>query len=160
MQGSCTPPFNIPEQINLQLAAHDVIVAAFVSYHGDADAPRSFDTPVALIGKSADPAAMAPVSGVFHSYTEPIVASANPDMNETGRNYTMSFVRFNNLNPRTRYYYKVKGPGYVLKKQEKNPFLPRICAWALVRLLLKRGGGERKPSVTPRCGSLQLSAFS
>ena len=121
MQGSCTPPFNIPEQINLQLAAHDVIVAAFVSYHGDADAPRSFDTPVALIGKSADPAAMAPVSGVFHSYTEPIVASANPDMNETGRNYTMSFVRFNNLNPRTRYYYKVKGPGYVLKSKKKTP---------------------------------------
>ena len=35
VKGFCTPPLYVPEQLNLQLASRDIVVAAFVSYHGN-----------------------------------------------------------------------------------------------------------------------------
>lgn len=95
----CTAPLNTPEQINLQLATRDVVVAAFVTYHGQDDAPTPLDVPVAMVGTSSDESAMISISGIFHAYREPLA----PSTKETGRNYTMSFVRFGGLEPRTQY---------------------------------------------------------
>ena len=99
----CTPPLHTPEQINLQLASHDVVVAAFVSYHNAP--PPAAAAPQAELGLSPG-ALTTTLAGVAHHYREPLAPSAS----ETGRNYTMSFVRFGGLAPRTRYYYRVKGP--------------------------------------------------
>jgi hypothetical protein len=95
MPGFCTPPMSTPEQINLQYAAKDIVVAAFVTYEdGLPTAP-----PTASFGE--EHGEMKTLSGISHWYVAPVV-------NTTGRNYTISFIKFENLKPATRYSYKVK----------------------------------------------------
>ena len=85
----CTPPKSHVEQLNLQLAAPDTVVASFVTYEDLPTAP-----PVAMLGTSDNPTTQ--VTGVSHKYTPP------------GRTYIMHYIKFGNLKPRTTYYYKVK----------------------------------------------------
>lgn len=95
----CVPPKGIPEQINLQIAATDVVVASFVSF--DVEVPGPNELPVAMIG--TDPSTLTKsVNGISHPY------AALSKVEST--NYTLSFVKFANLEPRQVYYYKVK-PG-------------------------------------------------
>ena len=61
----CVPPKGVPEQINLQIAATDVVVASFVSF--DVEIPSSDELPVAMIG--TDPSKLTKtVSGIFGLY--------------------------------------------------------------------------------------------
>lgn len=85
----CTPPNSHVEQLNLQLAAPDTVVASFVTYEDLSTSP-----PVAMLGTSKDD--MVKVTGVSHLYAPP------------GRTYIMSYIKFGPLKPRTTYYYKVK----------------------------------------------------
>eukprot|EP00940_MAST-03C_sp_MAST-3C-sp2_P001556 g1556.t1 len=95
----CVPPKGIPEQINLQVAAPDVVVASFVSF--DESVPGPQDVPTAMIGES--PTTMTKmIKGISHPY------AALSKQEKT--NYTLSFIKFANLTSRTKYYYKVK-PG-------------------------------------------------
>ena len=48
--GHCTPPMGVPEQINLQYAAADTLVAAFVTYETE----KSTAPPVASFGAKGD----------------------------------------------------------------------------------------------------------
>jgi len=85
----CTPPPSHVEQLNLQLAAPDTVVASFVTYESLPTSP-----PIAMLGTSVD--SMVQVAGVSHKYTPP------------GRTYIMHYIKFGPLKPRTTYYYKVK----------------------------------------------------
>ena len=89
-QGYCTPPMSVPEQINLQYAAADIVVAAFVTY--EKSLPKA--PPVASFGVEGGKPTQ--LTGISHWYT-------NGD-----RNYTLNFVKFSGLKPATRYTYKVK----------------------------------------------------
>merc|ERR1719326_1526006 len=88
-QAYCNPPSNVVEQLNLQLAASDVVVASFITYETLPNKPA-----MAMLGLSED--SMQPVEGVSHKYTPP------------GRTYIMHYVPFRNLEPRKQYFYKVK----------------------------------------------------
>lgn len=81
----CMPPDSVPEQINLQMAAPDALVASFVTYEALPTEP-----PVAMLGLS--PQSMQPVTGVSHFY--------NP--HGSNRTYILSYVKFSNLKERTR----------------------------------------------------------
>jgi len=91
----CEPPNGVPEQINLQIAAPDVVVASFVTF----DTMKTPGAPVAMLGTSEDN--MWPLTGVQHPYAALSKIEA--------RNYTLNFVRFADLLPRQTYFYKVKG---------------------------------------------------
>lgn len=66
-----------------------MVVASFVTYEALPTNP-----PEAMLG--TDPNAMSLVKGVSHYYQPP------------NRTYVLSFVKFGNLKPRTKYYYKVR----------------------------------------------------
>jgi hypothetical protein len=85
----CTPPSSTVEQLNLQLAASHVVVAAFVTYEDLPAGPA-----VAMLGTSKDSLRL--IEGVSHKYTPP------------GRTYIMHYVPLRGLMPRQTYYYKVK----------------------------------------------------
>jgi len=99
----CTPPVGIPEQINLQLAAPDVTVASFVTF--DFRVPNSTELPEALFGDS--PETLTSVIGISHPYRKLSVAE--------NTNYTFHFIKFDQLEPRKKYWYKVRSgmPGAV-----------------------------------------------
>lgn len=88
-QAYCSPPNSVVEQLNLQLAASDVVVASFITYENLPAKPA-----IAMFGTSESN--MQEVEGVSHKYTPP------------GRSYIMHFVPFRNLTDRQQYYYKVK----------------------------------------------------
>lgn len=90
----CTPPTAVPEQLNLQVAAPDVVVASFVTFETEATP----EPPVAMFG--SDQHHLKPVTGVSHLYQALSTAEHN--------NYTFHFVRFAGLEPRKTYFYKVK----------------------------------------------------
>eukprot|EP00656_Telonema_subtile_P040233 TRINITY_DN452_c0_g1_i1.p1 TRINITY_DN452_c0_g1~~TRINITY_DN452_c0_g1_i1.p1 ORF type:complete len:602 (-),score=155.73 TRINITY_DN452_c0_g1_i1:145-1950(-) len=92
----CTPPTSVPEQINLQVAAPDVVVASFVTF--EARPPLPTETPVAMFGSSETD--LQPVQGVSHLYGHLSQAEHT--------NYTLHFIKFGDLEPRKNYYYKVK----------------------------------------------------
>ena len=78
----------------LQVASPTTIIAAFVTF----EKPGAVPAPVARLGKKADLSDAKQIAGVHRMYTE------------TGadhRVYTMSFVRFTDLEPRTKYFYSV-----------------------------------------------------
>jgi hypothetical protein len=93
----CTPPKYTPEQINLQLAASDVVVVGFVTYE---DAKPSAP-PVAMFGTSKQN--MKEVLGVSHWYSPPHRNGSTPFTPA----YTMSYVKFE-VAERTNYFYQVK----------------------------------------------------
>eukprot|EP00729_Bicosta_minor_P009103 gene9103-12667_t len=62
----CTAPTDIPEQINLQVAAPGVIVVGFVTYSTSLTAT---EMPIAMFGEKG--AAPAKVTGVTHKYSPP-----------------------------------------------------------------------------------------
>ena len=95
----CDAPFSTPEQINLQLAASDVLVVSFVTFeHALPSAPPQASWQE--VG-AADAAAATVSNGVAHWYT-------TSHANETKRNYVMNFVRFAGLAPRKQYTYSVR----------------------------------------------------
>jgi len=89
-QEYCTPAQSTVEQLNLQLASSDTVVAAFVTYESLPSSP-----PEAMIGTS--PSKLSAVSGVAHEYSP-----------SSDRKYIMNYVTFRGLSPRKTYYYKVK----------------------------------------------------
>ena len=72
--GYCSPPMSVPEQINLQYAAADIVVAAFVTYEDQLPS----NAPTAMFGEESAKAKQ--LTGVSHWYV-------NGD-----RNYTLNFV--------------------------------------------------------------------
>eukprot|EP01047_Picozoa_sp_COSAG01_P082740 COSAG01_NODE_17024_length_1184_cov_1.425806_1_plen_277_part_10 len=117
----CMPQMWIPEQINLQYASQDTVVAAFVTYE---PVPPSAMA-VAALREAADDttAAASQLTGVSHwlSFTplksgcqKPGTAhgcnhqTSNYSLNDSQRNYTMHFVKLAGLKPATKYTYKVK----------------------------------------------------
>ena len=99
--GYCMPPLGFAEQINLQLASDDVVIASYVTY----EAAKPTSAPEARFGTSES--SMRTVSGVTHWYTES--TAKTKDGAHTGRNFSMHFVRLGPLKPRTKYFYAVKG---------------------------------------------------
>eukprot|EP00756_Hemistasia_phaeocysticola_P036841 Hpha_TRINITY_DN16663_c1_g2::TRINITY_DN16663_c1_g2_i1::g.181626::m.181626 len=89
-QQYCNAAQHTVEQLNLQLASSDTVVAAFVTYETLPTSP-----PEAMIGTSESE--MSKVEGVSHEY------SPSKD-----RKYIMNYVTFKGLSPRKTYYYKVK----------------------------------------------------
>lgn len=101
--GYCMNPQGIPEQINLQLASHDTVVAAFVTYE---DA-KPTNPPQAKIAESAGALnSTSALLGVTHWYVESRATTKTGD--HDGRNFSMHFVKFDALKPRTRYFYTLK----------------------------------------------------
>lgn len=81
----CKPPQSVPEQINLQLAASDVIVAGFVTYE---ELPVS--PPVAMFGKKGG--AMKLITGVSHAYN-PGGHHSLGNQTSSSVPYIMSFIK-------------------------------------------------------------------
>lgn len=102
---SCSAPYSVPEQINLQLAASDVLVVSFVTFQQALPhhPPEARWGPAAAAGTAADDNAAAPVisKGVAHWYSTSHSAGAK-------RNYVMNFVRFTGLTARQKYTYSVR----------------------------------------------------
>lgn len=80
--GYCTAPELVPEQINLQLAEGNVVVASFVTYEKSRPAAPA----VAMFG--SDPNNMQSVTGITHTYVLP----------DTGRTYYLHFVKLSGEN--------------------------------------------------------------
>lgn len=102
----CSAPKSHVEQLNLQVAAPDTIVASFVTYEALPAGP-----PVAMLSTSplADGGAATQLQGVSHSYSfQPKPCKAPAVCPAPNRTYIMHYVKFPALSPRTRYYYKVK----------------------------------------------------
>ena len=110
---NCLPQLFIPEQINLQYGAADTIVAGFVTYER---APPDQGAMATLVEAGAGSPAAAPagqqqqLSGVSHwlDFTPPGSSSHTHNISWAPRNYTMHFVKFAGLKPRTNYTYKVR----------------------------------------------------
>ena len=102
----CRSARGVPEQINLQLASSTTIVVGFVTF----ESALPGDPPTAEFGKLA--AAPVSLTGVSHWYMEKSGPKCNfPNTGpcvQDGRNYTMSFIKFANLEPGASYTYRVK----------------------------------------------------
>ena len=86
------------EQLNLQVAAPDVVVASFVTRDTLHTAQTS--PPVGQIGSSRADAEKNPVGGISHFY--PALSTAE------GSNYTLHFIKFGGLVPGQTDTYRVK----------------------------------------------------
>jgi hypothetical protein len=91
----CDPPSSSVEQLNLQLAHGQTVVASFITYEA-----MPSDPPVAMLGTAPSLDDAVTLHGLTHDYKPP-TAVAHAD-------YQMHFVKFTGLKPRTHYYYKVK----------------------------------------------------
>ena len=96
----CISRLNSPEQINVQIAAPDTVVLAFVTF--EKVAPTA--PPEALVGRESG--ALKPVSDagggdVTHTFVT----------GDGSRTYYMHFVTLRELEPRGTYYYKVRSGG-------------------------------------------------
>ena len=101
----CMPPRGVPEQINLQLAKQDTVIASFVTY--EAAPPGPGEHPVAMFGKSGQSVEhWQRVGGISHWLHDKVNDSSLIDVN---RNYTFHFIKFPALEPGETYIYKVKG---------------------------------------------------
>ena len=101
----CEAPTYVPEQLNLQLAASDVIVAAFITY--EPTLPTA--PPVAMVGKKGG--AMTQLSGVSHIYNPGKHRDLKNETVGSSQPYIMHFIKFTTDEPRTDYEYKVKSGG-------------------------------------------------
>ena len=111
---TCTAPVSYPEQINLQIAASDVVVVSFVTF--EPQLPTA--PPVAQLRTVGSSSWSSDITGVAHRFTtshaphsqfcdESLPASI-PCLR---RNYTLSFVRLSDLTPRHGYEYRVRSGG-------------------------------------------------
>jgi hypothetical protein len=102
----CRSSKGVPEQINLQIASAGTVVVGFVTF----ETVMPAEPPVALFGKEGATPQL--LQGVSHWYMEKSGPKCNyPNTNPCvtdGRNYTMSFVKFANLEAGANYTYKVK----------------------------------------------------
>jgi hypothetical protein len=117
---TCTAPFFVPEQINLQLANSSTVVVSFVSHE---KLPPTAE-PMARLGLASAGPPTATMSGVSHWFETSHVngtAECNSPYdtwNSTSnyrkcsvRNITMHFIRFPSLEPRQKYTYQVRSGG-------------------------------------------------
>jgi hypothetical protein len=111
---TCTAPTSYPEQINLQIAAADVVVISFVTF--EALLPAAPPTAqLRAAGSSSWPTGPPAHRGVAHRFTtshaphsqfcDESLPSSIPCLR---RNYTMSFIRLAGLIPRRAYEYRVR----------------------------------------------------
>lgn len=92
----CFPTNFVPEQINLQVAASNVLVAAFVTH--EAEIPSQQTLPVAELTEEGS--SLVTLSGVSHYYKK---------LSDTEKTvYVLHFVKFGDLKPSTKYTYRVK----------------------------------------------------
>ena len=95
--GHCTPPMGVPEQINLQYASPNTVVAAFVTF--ETEPPTA--PPTASFGQQGE--TPIELKGISHWYSLPGDPNASSiDVSARTRNYTMSFVKFSGLKPSTK----------------------------------------------------------
>jgi hypothetical protein len=93
----CQPAKRTVEQLNLQIASHDVLVAAFLTYESISGKPS------AMLGTSNG--SMQEVTGESHSFKSFSKGTSHSA-------YAMHYIPFRSLQPRKTYLYKVKsGPG-------------------------------------------------
>ena len=104
----CDPPFGVPEQLNLQLAKQDAVIASFVTYETAPPAGPGVH-PVAMFGKQKDgESGWAEVGGVSHWLHDEVKDATTNNM-PVNRNYTFHYIKFAPLEPGETYIYKVKG---------------------------------------------------
>eukprot|EP00756_Hemistasia_phaeocysticola_P033397 Hpha_TRINITY_DN16462_c5_g9::TRINITY_DN16462_c5_g9_i1::g.161961::m.161961 len=94
--GYCSSPYNIPEQVNLQLASPDTVVASFVTFEKEVPADAPFAS-LEVVGSGTTEIKR----GVTHVYVSP----------SGTRTYYMHFVKFEGLAASTKYQYAVKSGG-------------------------------------------------
>lgn len=101
----CLPQLGIPEQINLQYASQDTVIAAFVTY----ELEEPSEMPVAMLSEAGG-ASEQQISGVSHFVAfDPVIPKPKGTGKPMGaRNWTMHFVKFTALKPATHYTYRVK----------------------------------------------------
>ena len=109
---TCTAPASYPEQINLQIAASDTIVASFVTFEEKIPVAPPV---VQLRASGVQGGWPREITGVAHRYTTSHAEksqfcdkSSPSSLPCLRRHYTMSFVRLAGLLPRTVYEYRVK----------------------------------------------------
>ena len=104
----CRPNLGIPEQINLQYAAQDTLVAAFVTY----ELEKPTEMAVGTITEEGTANGWKS-TGVSHWVAfNPVIPSPKGTGKPMGaRNWTMHFVKFAGLKPATHYTYRVKSGG-------------------------------------------------
>eukprot|EP01047_Picozoa_sp_COSAG01_P081071 COSAG01_NODE_16017_length_1278_cov_1.408821_2_plen_280_part_00 len=102
----CLPKLGIPEQINLQYAAQDTLVAAFVTYEV---APPT-EMAVAVLTEHGGSSSEQQLTGVSHwvAFDAVIPAPKGTGKPMGERNWTMHFVKLAGLKPATNYTYRVK----------------------------------------------------
>jgi hypothetical protein len=103
--GYCMPQLGIPEQINLQYAAQDTVVAAFVTYEAAPPTKMAVATLSEQGGLSEQHLTGVSHWVAFDAVIPPPKGSGKP-MGE--RNWTMHFVKLPGLKPATNYTYRVK----------------------------------------------------
>ena len=97
----CIPSINsVPEQLNLQVASDDVLVASFVTHEKSSDAI----VPTAELALADGTGATQSIKGVSHFYKKLTDA-------EHEGSYFLHFVRFADLKERAQYKYRVKASG-------------------------------------------------
>eukprot|EP00040_Diaphanoeca_grandis_P031292 m.186930 g.186930 ORF g.186930 m.186930 type:complete len:644 (-) comp32287_c0_seq1:453-2384(-) len=111
---TCTAPFFVPEQINLQLANSTTVVVSFVTHeHSPPIAP-----PMTRLGLASAGPPSTVIGGVSHWYETANANGSKACAEVTGstrkcnvRNLTMHFIRFPSLEPRQSYSYQVRSGG-------------------------------------------------
>ncbi len=91
----CEPSATAPEQINLQIARADVVVASFVSHDVSFDAAKAPIAEFAKVGETPKT-----IGGVAHLYEKLTEAE--------GMNYVLNFIKMGDLEPATEYTYRVQ----------------------------------------------------
>jgi len=93
--GYCVHGDAVPEQINIQIADKDSVVAAFITFESE----QPTEAPIMYLGLENHP--FQELKGVTHVHQSP----------KKDRTYYMHFVRAAKLSPRERYSYKVRSGG-------------------------------------------------
>ena len=104
----CVSRLNTPEQINVQIAAPDTVVLAFVTF--EKVAPTA--PPEALVGRVSG--ALKPVHAGAGAVTHTYLTS------DGSRKYYMHFVTLRGLEPRGTYYYMVRSGGSAHQEEGKG----------------------------------------
>jgi len=91
---------DVPEQINLQVASSDTLVASFVTF---GDLPNG-SAPIALLSEHPDMRDPLIITGVTHQYLSP---SADGAAVQQQRAYNMHFCTLSTAKERAVYYYQV-----------------------------------------------------
>ena len=92
----CLAPLQVPEQVNLQVADAESVVASFVTR--ESSVPTSGEPPVAYFGDNKDKLTL--VKGVTHHYKKL--------SKDEGISYSLHFIKFSGLKAGKKYFYKVR----------------------------------------------------